>query len=66
VVREADGEHEIGADEVAVFEGRQSGLRMEPSWTEPPRFTWEFIGLRECPECRRQSEIMPVRAPERC
>jgi len=38
---------------------------MEPSWTEPPPFTWVLIRVRERPACRRQSEAMALSGPER-
>jgi hypothetical protein len=39
---------------------------MEPSWTEPPPFTWVVIGADEHPECRRQSDEVALCVPERC
>jgi hypothetical protein len=44
----------------------ESGLRMEPSWTEPPPFTWVFIGVGERPVRRRQSGAVALNVPERC
>ena len=38
---------------------------MEPSWTEPPPYTWVFIGAHERPECRRQGDATALRWPER-
>jgi len=46
-------EDEVVQGEQVCGNGRRSGLRMEPSWTEPPRFTWAVIGGRERSVCRR-------------
>ena len=38
---------------------------MEPSWTEPPPFTWVFIGAHGRQECRRQSDAAALSWRER-
>jgi hypothetical protein len=37
---------------------------MEPSWTEPPPFTWGFIWAQERPVCRRQNCATALSEPE--
>jgi hypothetical protein len=39
---------------------------MEPSWTEPPPFTWVLIGAHERPECRRENDALALNGPKRC
>lgn len=49
----------------AFGNGGRSGLRMEPCWTEPPPLAWVSISAREWTRCRRQSETVASRVPER-
>ena len=45
-------------------EGWRSGIRMEPSWTEPPPYAWGFIRGGERAVCRRQSGVSALSGQE--
>ena len=38
---------------------------MEPSWTEPPPFTWVFIDIGERATWRRRSGVATLSEPKR-
>jgi hypothetical protein len=42
-----------------------SGIRIEPSWTEPPPFAWVFIDIGERAICRRRSGVATLSEPKR-
>ena len=37
---------------------------MEPGWTEPPPFTWVFIGTQGRPECPRPGDVTALSWPK--
>jgi hypothetical protein len=39
---------------------------MEPSWTEPPPFTWVFIGAHERRSAEGGAMFTALSGPERC
>lgn len=43
-----------------------SGVRMEPSWTEPPPVTWVLIAAQKRASCRRRSDGMPENEGRSC